>query len=126
MLQKEEKITIVLMVMSLLVLIIIYFGFIEVSSIPQEYSDQSDIHDRVILHGNVVSKQFTYTGNHLILTVISNGNQIKVFIPENNGAAKVDQYVNKADTVEIIGKVDEYKGEREIIVTDPKDITIVE
>ena len=126
MLQKEEKITIVLMVMSLLVLIIIYFGFIAVSPIPQEYSDQSDIYDRVILYGEVVSKRFTYTGNHLILTVNSNGDLMKVFIPENNGAAKVDQYVNKADAVEIIGKVDEYKGEREIIVSDPKDITVVE
>ena len=126
MLQKEEKITIVLMIMSLLVLIIIYFGFIAVNPIPQEYSDQSDIHDRVILQGNVVGKQFTYTGNHLILTVISNGDTIKVFIPENNDAAKIDQYVNKANTVEIIGKVDEYQGEREIIVTDPKDITIVD
>jgi len=38
MLQKEEKITIILMVMSLLVLIIVYFGFIADSMETSQYS----------------------------------------------------------------------------------------
>jgi len=125
MLQKEEKITLILMVTALLVLIIIYFGFITDTQDLDKYSDGSKINDRVILHGEVVEKRFTYTGNHLILNVKSNDHFIKVFICKNCGAADVDLLVDIADTVDIIGVVDEYQGEREIIVKRQKDIKVL-
>jgi len=125
MLQKEEKITLTLMVTALLVLIIIYFGFITDTQDLEEYSDGSGINDRVILHGEVVEKWFTYTGDHLILNVRSKEHFIKVFISKNCGAADVDLLVDVADTVKIIGVVDEYQGKREIIVKRPKDIKVL-
>ena len=125
MLQKEEKITLVLMIMALLVLIIAYFGFIAGEAAPSEYSDGSKIGDKIILHGEVVGKMETYTGDHLILTVDVDKSLTKVFIHRNNGAGEVNLSVNVADHVEIVGTVDEYQGEREIIVDGAENIRIL-
>jgi DNA/RNA endonuclease YhcR with UshA esterase domain len=125
MLQKEEKITIVLMVMALLVLIIVYFGFIVDSMETSQYSEQSITGYRVVLHGEVVGKRVTFTGDHLILTVDSEGSRVKVFIHCNNGAEKVNNIIDIADTVEVTGKLEQYQGEKEIVVEQPGDVKIL-
>lgn len=125
MLQKEEKITIILMVMSLLVLIIVYFGFIVDSMKTSQYSDQSVTGDRVVLYGVVVGKGGTVTGDHLILRVDSEGSRVKVFIHCDNGAEKVNNIIDIADTVEVTGTVEEYQGEKEIVVEQPDDVKIL-
>lgn len=126
MLQKEEKITIVLLVMAVLVLIIAYFGFVAQKVEAAEYSEQSAVGDSVVLKGEVVGKRGTFTGDHLILTIDARGSLVKVFIHRNSGAAQVNGSVDVTDTVEIIGLVDEYEGEQEIVLKGPEDITILE
>ncbi|MDF1557112.1 MAG: nucleotide-binding protein [ANME-2 cluster archaeon] len=126
MVQKEEKITLVLLGMALLVLIIAYFGFIAGSFDHSVYSEESDIGDRVLLQGQVVGKRGTFTGDHLILTVDHKDGLVKVFINRNNGAAKVNDTVDIADSVEVKGILDEYEGDKEIIVEGPGDIRVVE
>ncbi|KAF5412782.1 MAG: hypothetical protein C5S43_01310 [Candidatus Methanocomedens sp.] len=126
MMQKDEKITVVLMVMALLVIIIAYFGFIAGGSAPSEYSDHSKVGDRVILHGQVIDKSGTLTGDHLILTIDSKKGIVKVFINRNNGASTVNKAVNVADTVEITGILDEYEGEKEIVVERPGYVRVLQ
>ncbi len=125
MMEKDEKITVVLMVMSLLVIIIAYFGFIAGGSAPSEYSDHSNVGDRVILLGQVVDKSGTIAGDHLILTVDSEKSIVKVFVNKNNGASTVNKSVDVADTVEITGILDEYEGEKEIVVERPGDVRVI-
>ena len=125
MLQKEEKITVILMVMALLVLIIVYFGLIVDSMETSLYSERSITGDRVVLHGDVVGKKGTFTGDHLILTVDSEGSRVKVFIHCDNGAEKVNNIIEIADTVEVTGTVEEYQGEKEIVVEQPGDVKIL-
>jgi len=125
MLQKEEKITIVLMVMALLVLIIVYFGLIVDSMETSQYSEQSATGDRVVLHGDVVGKKGTFTGDHLILTVDSEGSRVKVFIHCDNGAEKVNNIIDIADTVEVTGTLEEYQGKKEIVVEQPGDVKLL-
>ena len=125
MLQKEEKITIILMVMALLVLIIAYFGFIVDSVETSQYSGRSITGDRVVLLGEVVGKRVTITGDHLILTVDCEGSRVKVFIHRDNGAEKVNNIVDIADTVEVTGTVEEYQGEKEIVVEQPGDVKVL-
>lgn len=125
MLQKEEKITVILMVMALLVLIIVYFGLIVDSMETSQYSERSITGDRVVLHGDVVGKKGTFTGDHLILTVDSEGSRVKVFIHCDNGAEKVNNIIEIADTVEVTGTVEEYQGEKEIVVEQPDDVKIL-
>jgi DNA/RNA endonuclease YhcR with UshA esterase domain len=125
MLQKEEKITIILMLMALLVLIIAYFGFIVDSVETSQYSEQSITGDRVVIQGEVVGKRVTFTGDHLILTVDSESSRVKVFIHRNNGAEKINNIIDIADTIEVTGTLEEYQGEKEIVVEQPGDVNIL-
>ena len=125
MLQKEEKITIILMLMALLVLIIAYFGFILDSVKTSQYSEESIPGDRVVIQGEVVRKRMTLTGDHLILTVDNEGSSVKVFIHCNSGAEKVNNIIDIADTVEVTGTVEAYQGEKEIVVKQADDVNIL-
>ena len=81
--------------------------------------------DRVILHGQVVDKSGTIAEDHLILTVDSEKSIVKVFVNKNNGASVVNKSVDVADTVEITGILDEYEGEKEIVVERPGDVRVI-
>lgn len=118
MMQKEEKIVIVLLIMAVLSLIIGYFGFI-----PQvaAYSEDSKIGERIYVEGTILSKQMTAKGDNLILS-ISNLN-IKVFISKDNGAKEVYDNLKIGDKVRINGKVAQYKNVREIVVESASDVT---
>ena len=117
MMQKEEKIVVVLLIMAVFSLIIGYFGF----ATPQiAYSSDSKIGERVYVEGTVLSKQMTRTGDNLILK-LSNLN-VNVFVRKDNGAKEVYNAVKAGDRVRITGKVQEYNNEREIVVENAKDV----
>ena len=115
--QKEEKIVVVLLIMAVLSLIIAYLGF---SSEIQPYSEASKVGERVYVEGIVLSKQMTGRSDNLILT-ISKLN-IKVFVPEDNGAKEVYDSLRKGEKVRITGKVSEYKNASEIVVEKAEDV----
>lgn len=117
MMQKEEKVVVVLLVMAVLSLIIGYFGF---SSPIAAYSSDSKLGERVYVEGTILSKQMTRTGDNLILK-LSNLN-VGVFIRKNNGAMEIYNAVKAGDRVRITGKVQEYNNEREIVVESAKDV----
>jgi len=117
MMQKEEKIVVVLLVMAVLSLIIGYFGFAPVAN---AYSPESKVGDKIFVEGTILQKQMTAKGDNLILT-LSNLN-IKVFIAKNNGAQDVFNATKKDDKVRIEGKVAEYMNAREIVVESAKDV----
>lgn len=119
MMQKEEKVVVVILVMALLSLIIGYLGF---STPLPYYSEDTELGKRVYVEGIVIDKYLT-RNNHLILK-ISNLN-IKVFIPENNGAKKVYDTVKIGDKVRIIGRVSEYKNKKEIVVESANDVILI-
>lgn len=117
MMQKEEKVVVVLLIMAALSLVIAYFGF---SSQTEAYSKDSKLGERVYVEGTVLSKQMTKTGDNLILK-ISNLN-INVFVPKNNGAKEVYNSIKKGDSVRITGKVQEYRNAMEIVVESAGDV----
>ncbi|WP_406656970.1 OB-fold nucleic acid binding domain-containing protein [Methanolobus sp. ZRKC2] len=124
--EKEEKVVVVLLAMIFLSFSIAYvFFFSEAGSEVAEFSVSSEIGERVVLEGSVVSKRFTYTGDHLLLTVDSGSETVKVFIPSDNGARDIGSMVNEDDTIKVSGVVDEYKGEIEVVVRDEKDVAII-
>ncbi len=118
MMQKEEKIVLVLLVMAALSLIIGYWGFS--SPAAAAYSTGSKLGESVYVEGTILEKQMTRTGDNLILT-LSNLN-IKVFVSKADGAKEVYDTVKTGDKVRITGKVQEYKNAREIVVKSAKDI----
>ena len=117
MMQKEEKIVVVLLAMAVLSLIIGYFGFAPVTI---AYSQDSKVGEKVYVEGNIPQKQMTSKGDNLLLT-ISNLN-IKVFISKDNGAKEVYDAFEKGDKVRIDGKVAQYQNAMEIVVESAKDV----
>lgn len=124
--EKEEKVVVILLAMVLLSLSIAYVFFF--SGDGQDvagFSSSSEIGEKVMLEGKVVSKHFTYTGDHLLIMVDSMSGPVMVFIPSDNGAKDVDSRVNEDDAVRILGIVDEYEGEIEVVVQDEKDVLLI-
>jgi DNA/RNA endonuclease YhcR with UshA esterase domain len=120
MMQKEEKIVVVLLIMAVLSLIIVYFGF---SYQIAAYSSDSKLGEHVYAEGTILFKQMTKTGENLILKL--SNLEINVFISKANGAGEVYDSVKTGDRVRITGKVSEYKNTREIVVEKAKDIVHV-
>ena len=120
MMQKEEKVVVVLLIMGALSLIIAFFGF---SSQPGVYSKDSKLDELVYAEGTVLSKQMTRTGDNLIITL--SNLDVKVFVTKDNGAKEVYDSLNNGDRVRITGKVQEYKNVREIVVGRAGDVAKV-
>ena len=120
MMQKEEKVVIVLLIMAVLSLIIAFFGF---SSHPGMYSKDSKLDERVYVEGTVLSKQITRTGDNLIITL--SNLDVKVFVTKDNGAKDLYDSLRNGDKVRITGKVQEYKNVREIVVGSAGDVARV-
>jgi len=120
MMQKEEKVVVVLLIMAVLSLIIAFFGF---SSQPGVYSKDSKLDERVYVEGTVESKQMTKTGDHLIIKLLNL--DVNVFVTKDNGAKEVYDSLGKGDKVRITGKVQEYKNVREIVVGSAGDVARV-
>ena len=120
MMQKEEKVVIVLLIMAVLSLIIAFFGF---SSHPGMYSKDSKLDERVYVEGTILSKQITRTGDNLIITL--SNLDVKVFVTKDNGAKDLYDSLRNGDKVRITGKVQEYKNVREIVVGSAGDVVKV-
>ncbi|HEX7575342.1 MAG TPA: nucleotide-binding protein [Candidatus Methanoperedens sp.] len=121
MMQKEEKIVVVLLVMAVLSLIIGYFGFAPVAS---AYSPDSKVGEKVSVEGTIIQKQMTAKGDNLILKISIPGinSNINVYIAKNNGAKEVYDTIKKDDKVKIDGKVAEFNNAREIVVESANDV----
>ena len=121
MMQKEEKIVVVLLVMAVLSLIIGYFGFAPVAS---AYSPDSKVGEKVSVEGTIIQKQMTAKGDNLILKISIPGinSNINIYIAKNNGAKEVYDTIKKDDKVKIDGKVAEFNNAREIVVESANDV----
>ena len=121
MMQKEEKIVVVLLVMAVLSLSIGYFGFAPVAS---AYSPDSKVGEKVSVEGTIIQKQMTAKGDNLILKISIPGinSNINVYIAKNNGAKEVYDTIKKDDKVKIDGKVAEFNNAREIVVESANDV----
>ena len=125
--EKEEKIVAVLLTMAILSLGVAYITFFQndgdsISSDAMLLTEQSSVGDLVYFEGSILSKKYTFKGDHLLLSVDYGQNVVKVFIPNNNGAVDIDNMVNENDYVRIQGIVDEYQDELEVVVQSKNDV----
>ncbi|WP_340818700.1 OB-fold nucleic acid binding domain-containing protein [Methanolobus sp. WCC4] len=126
--EKEEKIVVILLCMALLSLGIAYATFFSDGNASGVggFSSSSVPGDNVQFTGEVLSKQFTYTGDHLVLDIDYGQGVVMVFVPSGNGAKDVDSKVTANDHLFIKGTVEEYMGELEVVVQDAKDVSVLE
>lgn len=125
--EKEEKIVVILLCMALFSLVIAYTFFY--SEIPADetmpFSSSSSPGDMVMLQGDILTKRFTYSGDHLLMDVDYGSGVTKVFIPSDSGSKDVDSMINVNDRVLIFGTVSEYEDELEIVVHSSDDVTVI-
>ncbi|AKB77589.1 hypothetical protein MSHOH_1106 [Methanosarcina horonobensis HB-1 = JCM 15518] len=130
--EKEEKIVVVLLVMALSSLSTAYLFFgSDLAGAGQspggealQYTHESEVGEKVTLDAEVLSKRFTYTGDHLLLEVDFDSEVLSVFIPKTAGAEALSGSINEGDFISIKGKISEYEGKKEIKVERKEDITL--
>lgn len=130
--EKEEKIVVVLLIMALssLSTAYVFFGS-ELAGVGQksagkalQYTHESEVGEKVFLDAEVLSKRFTYTGDHLLLEVDFDSEVLSVFVPKTAGAEALDRLINEGDFISITGIISEYKGKKEIRVERKEDIIL--
>jgi hypothetical protein len=82
------------------------------------YSTRSQVGDLVSLQGTVERVTVTQSGNHLMLRV----DGIPVFVP---ASARGDLVVLEGDRMAVLGTVQIYQGEREIVVQAKEDLRVL-
>jgi DNA/RNA endonuclease YhcR with UshA esterase domain len=131
--EKEEKVIIVLLFMTLSSLLTAYLCFgSELAGAGQasggdvkQYNRESPAGEKVFFEAEVLSKSFTHKGEHLILQVDCNSEVFSVFIPKTAGAEALNMAIQKGDLISVTGKISEYEGKREIKVERKEDITVI-
>jgi hypothetical protein len=125
--EKEEKIVVIILCMALFSLAIAYTFFYSDNSesSTMSYSSSSVPGDEVELEGDILTKGFTYSGDHLLMDVDYGSGVVKVFVPSGSGSKDVDSMVKVNDRVLIFGTVSQYEGELEIVVDNSGDVTVL-
>ena len=126
-LEKEEKVVIILLLMAFSSLLIAYCTYIpqEGHIVGQPLDENSEIGDRVFFTGEVMSKRLTYTGDHLVLRVDTGIELMTVFVPNDAGAIDAERMIQENTEIKLTGFVDEYRGERQVVVYDINSIEIL-
>lgn len=130
--EKEEKVVVVLLIMVLSSLLTAYvcFGsdltdYEEKSGAKaKQYTKNSASGEKVFLEAEVLSKRFTYTGDHLLIKVDCNSEVLSVFVPKTAGAEAVNMSIQEGDFISVTGTISEYEGEKEIKVEREEDILL--
>ncbi len=130
--EKEEKVMVLLLFMTLSSLMTAYLCFgSELADAGQksggearQYTRESNEGGKVFLEAEVLSKRFTYTGEHLLLQVNCNSEVLSVFIPKAAGAEALNMSIREGDLIGLTGTVSEYEGKREIKVERKEDIVL--
>ncbi len=121
MFQKEERIILVLLITALSALSIFYL-LPAAKGEAREYSNSSRIGERVYASGVVCAKQPTKTGENLIMELNANSTKIKLFIPKSANAKELARRIKVGDRIRAFGVVQEYKGEREVVIGNADDV----
>lgn len=114
---KEEKIALILLLMALGSIGIIHWTL---NPPPTPYSEDLEEGTKVSVEGRIVGSRGTWTGDHAILHVDNGRGLVKVFVP--GGKEYTGEWKEGADVL-IIGRMDTYKGEKEV-VANPEDIQV--
>ncbi|MGB3943762.1 MAG: OB-fold nucleic acid binding domain-containing protein [Methanothrix sp.] len=116
MMQKEEKVVVVLLFMALGSLASASWALGDFEEDPDEISIS------LVAEGTVSSMKTT-TGGHLIIRLQSSS--IPIFVSRESGAEEMAVRVAKGDRIRAVGEISEYEGRREISVKRPADVEVL-
>lgn len=110
-LQKEEKIALVLLLMTIASLSVAYWAF----GVETVNSDREAAARITTVDGIVTKMRETKSGGHLILELDSTA--MPVFVPSDRGASSLLGRLQVGDRVRVRGTVEEFEGTNEISVS---------
>jgi uncharacterized ubiquitin-like protein YukD len=119
MLGRQERIVLIILCAVTAVVLTSYLA-LEIAgkeSFSGPYRDDSPVGSLVRLTGKVEQVTRIENGGHLILLV----NRTRVFVP---AGSVPDAGIAKGDSLVVLGVVQNYRGDREITVSQPEDIRI--
>ena len=97
-------------------------AFYVLSGVVKTYSWSSADGDRVSVTGMLLSKETTYKGGHVLLHLKADTGPVDVFVPASSDASAAANASLPGSTIEAIGKVQTYKGQKEIVAESVKEI----
>lgn len=115
MIQKEEKIVLVLLFMALGSLAVASWAFL-----PPDDSSQKPPEGTLRSEGKVLEMNPTKSGGHLMIKLDSLDKPI--FVPSESGASEVQRRIRPGDRIVVRGKVSVFGGGEEIKVSKASDI----
>jgi len=110
-LQKEELATLVILVLALAAIGALFL--LTGASSPYSYDSRNGT--RVSVTGPVLSKDTTYKGGHIILSVKTASGPIDVFVPATSDAFAAANKTKPGSEIEAVGLVQTYKGQKEVV-----------
>ena len=114
-LQKEELAVVVLMLCAAIAACTI--AFVSAGAPGSRYANSSRAGDVVYLEGLLLHKENTVSGGHALLTVKSGSELVTVFVSAGSAARDVADTAKPGNMIYVQGKVQDYKGQREIAAT---------
>lgn len=116
--QKEEKIVVVLLLMSLSSLAIADWTFSGPETVVAQGSEAA-----ISLEGRVLDLKPTRTGGNLIIKL--NSTSLPIFVARDSGAAEIQSRIHAGDPIRIKGMPSKFNGVEEIVVERPSDIEVI-
>ena len=114
-LQKVEVAVVVLLLFAAVAISAV--AFVSTGAPGQPYTGTSKAGDTVHLEGLLLHKEKTNSGGHLLLKVKSGTDLVTVFVSAASNAHDTADVASEGKMIAVVGKVQDYKGNREITAT---------
>lgn len=110
-LQNEELATLVILALSLAAIGALFL----LTGASAPYSYDSPDGSRVTVIGPVLSKDYTYNGGHIVLSVKTASGPLDVFVSATSDAYEAANRTKPGSEIEAVGLVQMYKGQKEVV-----------
>jgi DNA/RNA endonuclease YhcR with UshA esterase domain len=118
--ERQERVAVILLLGVIIAVISAHLvlGTLGKQPFAHPFTNNSADGELVIVKGSIDRVVYTQTGGHVNLYV----NNVTIFVP-----AQVAQEltIRNGDSISIYGVVQTYRGEKEIVVSSKKDITLI-
>lgn len=121
MLEHQERLAIALLGITVIVILAghLVLGTVDRWQMATPFTPGANDGDLVVIEGAIERITYTQDGGHLILNIA----EVTVFIPHPAGEGLV---LHRGDRIRVLGIAQTYRGEREVKVSAPEDIVLLE
>ncbi len=119
-LQKEELATVAILICAVAAVGILYV-FLSGSTHAQ-YSANSKDGDSIYAQGTLLSKDYTKTGGHIVMSIKTDNGPLSVFVPASCDTYSIADGAQPGKSIKVTGKLQTYNGGKEIVADSVSNI----